>query len=174
MSLKASALAIAALALAACGKPPAPPPSQDCSALSFTRATNLAANHVATCSESCGNGANPPSGGPHCGSTLACRVYDSAQESCRWLHNLEHGHLVLAYSCPAGCPEVVGALTAYWQERPSPRRMMLIPIAGMPRRVAAILWGETLLMDDVDTAGLDCLRARQDVSAPEPGLGCPQ
>ncbi|MFL5318889.1 MAG: DUF3105 domain-containing protein, partial [Myxococcaceae bacterium] len=69
------------------------------------------ATHVATCSDpSCGNGANPPTGGPHCPSPLACRSYPDAQPVCNWVHNLEHGHVALLFNCPSGCTDVTDAL----------------------------------------------------------------
>src|SRR5688572_30508297 len=97
----------AALCLGGC----AGPPSQSCSTPEPI--------HLSSCDdECCGNGENPPTGGGHCATPLPCRVFSTAQQRCRWIHNLEHGHVVLAYRCPQGCPEVVAALEEIWQAQP--------------------------------------------------------
>src|SRR5207244_313120 len=88
-----------------------PPPTPDGG---ITHTTGLANNHVPSCVDAsmCGSGDEPPPGGPHCPSPLACRVWDTAQNRCEYIHNLEHGHLVMAYNCPSGCNDVVQSLTA--------------------------------------------------------------
>jgi hypothetical protein len=138
--------------------------------------TGLANNHVPSCSDAsmCGSGDEPPPGGPHCPSWLTCRVWADPQNRCEYIHNLEHGHMVMAYNCPSGCDDVVQALTAYWNALPSPRRALVTPDPKLPKKVAAMVWGYTWEADAVDTAKLDAIHMLQDVDAPEPGLGCTQ
>ena len=156
------------LAVAACG--PVTPPSTE----GLTHHTGLANNHVPACLDAsqCGNGTHPPAGGPHCGSWLNCRVYATAQNRCEWIHNLEHGHMVLAYNCPSGCDDVVKALTDFHAALPTPRRALVTPDPMLTSRVAAIVWGYTWTGDTVDVQKLEAVRAVQDMDAPEPGLGC--
>ena len=101
------------------------------------RAAGVSGVHVASCADpSCGNGANPPLGGDHCGSTLPCRRYDAGQPRCAWIHNLEHGHAVLAYNCPDGCPALVEKLNAVWEAQPASKRILVTPDPALPFRMA--------------------------------------
>ncbi len=129
------------------------------------------ARHTATCSDACGNEVNPPTGGPHCASTAPCREYDTPQPRCEWIHNLEHGHAVLAYNCPQGCPDEVEALRAIRAER-GPSRILLTPDPLLPHRVAAIVWAWSYSGDHVDADAIAEVLSHQDEEAPEPGLGC--
>ena len=141
------------------------------------RATNIEAIHVTSCADdnACGIATNPPIGGNHCSVWLNCRKYDTAQPRCQWLHNLEHGHAVLAYNCPSGCPETVAKLSALWdsfQTNPSRRRMVLTPDPKLPRKVAAVVWGFGWMGDDYDEAAITEVLSHQDAEAPEAFLGC--
>jgi hypothetical protein len=142
------------------------------------RAPNLAGSHLASCDDpACGNGANPPLGGDHCPTTLACRVYDTAQPRCNWIHNLEHGHAVLAYNCPSGCPEIVQELNDIWSARQGDtqkRRIILTPDPDLPMKVAAIVWGFGWQGDTVNSGAIDTVLTHQDEEAPEKLLGCVQ
>jgi hypothetical protein len=162
------AVAVLSLFAACSGKPVVTPPA------GVTHTPGLANNHVPGCiaPSACGSGDEPPPGGPHCPSWLPCRVFTTAQNRCEWLHNLEHGHLVLAYNCPQGCDDVVQALTGFHASLPSPKRALVTPDPLLKTRVAAIVWGYTWAGDSVDVEKLDAIRSLQDTDAPEPGLGC--
>ncbi|MBL8956026.1 MAG: DUF3105 domain-containing protein [Myxococcaceae bacterium] len=135
-----------------------------------THVTGLANNHVTSCTDQAACGGNePPVGGPHCGSWLPCRVHTTAQSRCQYVHNLEHGHMVLAYNCPSGCDDVQAALAGYQQ---SHTRVLLTPDPRLSSKVAAMVWGYSWAGDTVDVAKLDAVRSMQDVDAPEAGLGC--
>jgi hypothetical protein len=133
--------------------------------------------HV-SCGSTCGNGLSPPTAGPHCAQTLACAAYDAPQNACNWVHNLEHGHLVLLYQCPEGCPEVVSTLKQLAAEAPAGlngvHRALVMPATGLATRTAALLWRRSLQADAPDTEALRCFMKLQDESGvvPEPGLGC--
>jgi hypothetical protein len=141
----------------------------------ITARTGLDNPHVGSCTDPalCGRD-EPPAGGPHCGTTLACRVFTAAQGRCQYLHNMEHGHLVLAYNCPSGCDDVVQALAGFHASLPSPKRALVTPDPLLQTKVAAMVWGYTWAGDAVDVAKLDALRTLQDMAAPEAGLGCSQ
>lgn len=142
------------------------------------RAANIEAIHVASCVDdnACGsNATNPPLGGNHCSVWLNCRKYDAPQPRCQWLHNLEHGHAVLLYNCPNGCPETVERLRAHWdglQTNPSRKRILLTPDPKLPRKVAAVVWGFGWMGDDYDEAAISEVLSHQDAEAPEAFLGC--
>jgi hypothetical protein len=116
--------------------------------------------------------ANPPASGPHWPMWQEpWGPYPNGLPRERWVHNLEHGGVVLLYNCPAGCDDVVGALTTVWQATPPDRfneqRLLIVPDAQMPHKVAAIAWGWRWQSDTVDMNGLRCfINARYD-RAPE-------
>lgn len=162
--------ALGVLVLVGCSSPPplVVPPG-------VTHFTNLVSSpHVPSCTDAsrCGSGDEPPPGGPHCGSLVTCRIHGTAQNRCEWIHNLEHGHLVLAYNCPAGCDEIVSALAGYHQALPYPRRAVVTPDPRLTSKVAAMVWGFTWSGEAFDMEKIEAVRSLQDVEAPEAGLGC--
>jgi len=166
----AAACAISAVLLCFAACPAADP----CARYGVVHASG-ARDHVATCGDpACGNGLDPPNAGPHCGITAACQVFSSPQPPCEWIHNLEHGHVVLAYNCPSGCPEIVAGLQQVWTEAASPKRILVTPDPAMGHAVAAIVWGTSWSGDQLDLDAIRCVAALQDVDAPEPGLPCQQ
>lgn len=135
--------------------------------------------HVATCDDpTCGDGYNPPTGGPHCPYPLPCHDYSTAQARCSWIHNLEHGHVVFAHNCPGGCPDEVNALGCLLDELPlqssGAPRALITPDPQLPNRVAAVVWGWSFSADDLDPDAIRCLITHQDQEAPEAGLACAQ
>lgn len=152
-----------------------PKPSTAVGDAGLTHHFNLEAIHVASCdSSACGEKANPPLGGPHCSAWSACRVFDAPIARCVWLHNLEHGHAVLAYNCPNGCPQTVSALTTHWQRARDAgnARVLMTPDPNLPTQVAAIVWGWGWWGDTVDAEAIEAVLSHQDEDAPERGLPC--
>jgi hypothetical protein len=137
-------------------------------------ATELEHYHVAACDDPtvCGNGTEPPVGGPHCPVWLNCRVWAEAQERCEYIHNLEHGHMVMVYNCPSGCDDIVATLTAYFNSKAVPRRILVVPDPLLKHRVAAMVWGWGYEGDTIDNDTLDTIYAHHDEEAPEAGLAC--
>jgi len=89
----------------------------------------------------------------------------------KWMHNLEHGGIVLLYNCPSGCSNVLDALTNIRLSQPPDKynviRILVVPDAKMPHQVAAVSWGWRWQGDTVDTAAIQCfINARYD-RAPE-------
>jgi len=85
----------------------------------------------------------------------------------QWMHNLEHGGIVLLYNCPSGCQDVVDQLTALMLSQPPDKfnevRMLLVPDGKMPHKVAAVAWGWRWQGDVVDKTALQCfINARYD------------
>ncbi len=178
--LRALVPVLAVLSLTACGSTEEPGPQQPegCERFSFPLSAPQAATHMSTCtSTACGNGENPPNSGPHCASVAPCRVHSSPVARCMYLHNLEHGHAVLLYNCPEGCPDEVAKLEAAAAGAKTGangvRRALVAQDPQLPQRVAAMLWRRTYLTDSADPEALRCLLTLQDTDAPEPGLSCP-
>ncbi len=111
----------------------------------------------------------PPASGKHVNKTgfgpLEPKVYGPDDDSVPngWIHNLEHGGLVLLYSCDRGACDDVGlaALQAFDQGFPS-SAVCSIPagVVGpvvarfeqMPTRYAALVWDRVLYLDTLDDA----------------------
>jgi uncharacterized protein DUF3105 len=174
MSLLHRALpALVLSSLLACG----PSDPEDCSRYGISLSPPPAtARHLTCASSTCGDGQNPPTSGDHCSDTLRCRVHDTEQNRCVWLHNLEHGHAVLLYNCPEGCPEIVATLESLRQEAKTGGngviRAIVAPDSRIPTRVAGLLWRRSWGADAPDANAIRCLLQHQDAEAPEPELAC--
>src|SRR5262245_57036708 len=94
---------------------------------------------------------NPPTGGPHWGQWAAYKKYDVPVPRPMYVHNLEHGGIVLAYRCPKPCPDVVAFLGKEYDDFPAdplcafrgapPHRLILTPDPELDVPVAAAAWG---------------------------------
>jgi hypothetical protein len=106
--------------------------------------------HLSMCSE-ISYTMNPPCFGPHYGIWAAFQHYDEAIPRGFWLHSMEHGAVVIAYSC-TDCDDEVQAAKTLIDELPadpicsSPvdRRVILTPDPKLDTRWAASAWGFTL------------------------------
>ena len=74
-----------------------------------------------------------------------------------WVHNLEHGAVVLLYNCPSGCPELVSEIREFIPTLPRGRnarrgvpRMLAVPYTEMDSRIAVVAWGWLLELDEFD------------------------
>ncbi|MHB1845035.1 MAG: DUF3105 domain-containing protein [Deltaproteobacteria bacterium] len=97
---------------------------------------------------------NPPAGGDHYPVWAVWGVHSDAVPAEYFVHNEEHGGVVLLYHCDAGCPDVVSALTALAQSQPPDplcesqgtgviSRMLVLPDPSLDVPVAAAAWGWT-------------------------------
>jgi hypothetical protein len=136
----------------------------------------------------------PPASGRHYNTSgqgpIQARVYqpDEATIPEGWVHNLEHGALILLYSCPQGAgpgctDEGQAALDSLYPKVPA------TPICGvaanqlhvftrfddMPWPYAAIVWDVVLPLQSIDDATILDFYARQgDRFNPEDPPGCGQ
>ncbi|HVJ15023.1 MAG TPA: DUF3105 domain-containing protein [Polyangiaceae bacterium] len=114
--------------------------------------------HVALCSEVT-YATNPPSSGSHYPTWADFGVYDFPLPRGFWVHNLEHGAVVVSYNCPTDCAAEVAAASA-WLYQLSPDascptgapRVLLVPDPELDVRWAASSWGFTLRADCFDDA----------------------
>jgi hypothetical protein len=118
-----------------------------------------AAAHVAEPLPASSYNSSPPSSGSHCNTWGRYATYGAARPlpACNFLHNLEHGAVVLLYNCPDGCPEITDALAAIVAAPPDDPdciapRLVLTPYAEMDVKVAAAAWGYTWTSDCMDDA----------------------
>jgi hypothetical protein len=160
---------LVALALCACGQkkpPPSGPVLGDGGVGMTLRETNLSHNHLATCDDpNCGNGMNPPLGGDHCPTWLNCRVFDTAQPKCNWIHNLEHGALVMVYNCNgAGCDAFIQQLKDYQVTHTD---ALVTPDPDLPDVAAVMVWGFGWLGNGFNQAAFDEVASHQGAESPE-------
>lgn len=107
---------------------------------------------------------SPPSSGQHCNTWGEYGPYVAARPlpACNFLHNLEHGAIVLLYNCPDGCPEITDVLGGILADPPTDPdciapRLVLTPYEEMDAKVAAVAWGFTWTSDCMDDAARDSL-----------------
>jgi hypothetical protein len=113
--------------------------------------------------------ANPPASGNHWPTPAPWGVASAPIDREQWVHNLEHGGVVLLYNCPSGCDADVAALTAL-RNRPADQfhevRILVTPDATMPKKLAAVAWGWRWQGDSFDQAAVKCfIDARYDKGA---------
>jgi hypothetical protein len=111
----------------------------------------------------------PPASGPHFNvrgqGPIARNFYGPGTESSPggWVHNLEHGFVVFAYSCRDGCPpeetldQVRAAMDAVPQTEGAvacgiPNKVVTVRFDQMSTKFAAIAWDRVMLTDTWDSA----------------------
>ncbi|MEZ4237280.1 MAG: DUF3105 domain-containing protein [Myxococcota bacterium] len=88
----------------------------------------------------------PPAGGPHDPCWAAFGVHDEPVPDDNWVHNLEHGAVVLLSDC-TDCDADRAALAEIATDRPF---VLVTPYSGMPKPFAAVAWGVRMLTGCVD------------------------
>ena len=131
--------------------------------------------HTDACSE-LSYGTNPPSSGTHYGSWPAFKVYDAAVPRGFLVHAMEHGAVVIGYSCTDCDDERDAARALVADLGPDPlccadpsctgatTRLILAPDPRLDTAWAAAAWGVTLVGDcfepDVFRAFVEAHRGR--------------
>lgn len=92
---------------------------------------------------------DPPAGGAHnpCWAEWGAHTDEVRPEN--WVHNLEHGGVVLLYWCPDGCADTIAELTKFADTH---ERALLTPYRDLQTRFAYVSWGYRLLTNCDDTA----------------------
>jgi uncharacterized protein DUF3105 len=128
-------------------------------------------------------GARPPIGGPHYnGWYPSYGVAEQPVPAGLWVHNLEHGAIVLLYRCENGCADLVARLRAFHAALPKGRnarsgaaRLLATPYAEMDHRIAVIAWGQLLELDDFDPERVEAFYLEHLDRGPEcRALACPE
>ena len=89
---------------------------------------------------------NPPASGPHYPSPKDWGIYTTTIAPGYWVHNLEHGGVVVLYDCPTGCSQVVTELQQAYQTFPKDKynevKLLATPYSGLPNgtQVMALAW----------------------------------
>jgi len=94
-----------------------------------------------------------------------------------WIHNLEHGGMVVLYRCPEGCgTDAQTALAAVQGQLPaSPicafpptNNVVVTRFDQMPTPYAAVVWGRVLFLDSLDVGAIKTFYAQSADQGPEP------
>jgi hypothetical protein len=91
----------------------------------------------------------PPAGGSHNPCWTHYGVHDEAVPDERWVHNLEHGGVVLLYNCPQGCAAELAQLKSMVDSYQS-KWIVLTPNAELPKRFAIVAWWRRIVTDCLD------------------------
>lgn len=111
--------------------------------------------------------ANPPHSGPHWPQWQSWGEHESTVEREYWVHNLEHGGIVLSYRCPGGCEADLEVLRTVMEMRPQ-LRILLTPDPELPSDgFAAISWTWVHLFETPDLDELLCFVDQHENHAPE-------
>lgn len=123
---------------------------------------------------------NPPSSGEHYPTWADFGEYDFPLPRGYWMHNLEHGAVVVSYHCSAGCADDLAAARAWLAtlvadagcETGSRARVLLVPDPELDVAWAASAWGHTLRADcfDAEVFSSFYLAHAGQPPAPEAGL----
>jgi hypothetical protein len=104
----------------------------------------------------------PPSSGNHYPYWAAYMTYDQPVPEGYWVHNLEHGSIVLTYNCgEAGCADDIAKAQQMMDQFPDDslcaqqatgvrHRLLMTPDPRLDVRFAASAWGWTLRADCFD------------------------
>lgn len=132
------------------------------------------AAHVAT-GTPLGFASNPPASGSHYPRWGRWGVHGEVLPRGHYVHNLEHGGVVLLYRCEGACPEIEAGLRAVMDNVPTDSacssairtRLVLTADPLLDTKVAAAAWTHIYRADCVDGASLlEFIRSHYD-QAPE-------
>lgn len=139
----------------------------------YDTATAPAPTHVQACADVAYT-TNPPCVGPHYGAWAAFQNYDQAIPRGFWVHSLEHGAVVITYSCKDCDDEVLAAKTMIEElpvdplcRAPIERRVILTPDPRLDTRWAASAWGFTLTSDCFEPAVFSAFAISHNAAGPE-------
>lgn len=134
-----------------------------CTVVEVTNIPEPDFNHITPCTPIT-YATNPPSGGNHWPIWAAFKQYTTPVPREMYVHDLEHGAIVLTYRCPDGCPDVVAALGKVFgsqgdplclsQPGDPPARMVLTPDPLLDTPIAASAWGATYTATCIDIPSL--------------------
>jgi hypothetical protein len=152
------------------------PGETECSVVMTTGIPVSPAVHLPYCTE-VEYATNPPSGGDHWQQWAAFKEYSTAIRREIYVHDLEHGAVVLAYKCQDTCPEVVQMLRDVVAEATSDplcvqaggaaARLVITPDPKLDTPIAAAAWGATYKATCIDKGSLAAFVAKVYGQGPE-------
>ncbi len=86
----------------------------------------------------------PPTSGPHWPRVASWGVHEEELPSEIWVHNLEHGGVVILYRCELPCPDLVRQLGEIYQTFPKSKhghvKLVVTPNGKITSRLAILAW----------------------------------
>ncbi|MBX7078387.1 MAG: DUF3105 domain-containing protein [Nannocystaceae bacterium] len=111
---------------------------------------------------------DPPASGPHYPTWAAWGEHTGVVPRGNWVHNLEHGGIVLSYRCNDDCEPELQTLRDVLAARQQLRILLTKdPLLPGQERFAAIAWTWVLRFDAPDLATLTCFADQHENHAPE-------
>jgi hypothetical protein len=98
---------------------------------------------------------NPPASGTHYSTTTTWAVHKEPVETGYWVHNLEHGGIVLLYKCPDNnCPDTVSQIESLHGQMPRSKyntiKLAAVPFNEMTPNFMVSAWNAQLDLDTLD------------------------
>ncbi|MBI3242785.1 MAG: DUF3105 domain-containing protein [Chloroflexi bacterium] len=115
----------------------------------------------------------PPSSGTHYGTTMPnLGFYDQPWPEGYWVHNLEHGDVVVLYNCGDDCANLKAQLKALVDKAPQRRcptpKLIVLPYSqGMTTPISVIAWGRQLDVAEYDEKAILDFYKRYEDRGPE-------
>lgn len=143
---------------------------------------DLGRNHVATGTKVTYDFC-PPTSGPHYNDArfgpIAPRFYgqDDTTAPEGWVHNLEHGQMVVLYRCPEGCtPAAQTELSALQGQipasplcaLPATSSVVVTRFDDLPTPYAVVTWGRVMFLDTLDVPTIIAYHDQNADRGPEP------
>ena len=101
----------------------------------------------------------PPSSGPHYGRPAVYRVSDTPVPEGSWVHNLEHGAIVLLFKCGDGCETRVKQIQDLFDRLPDGNfgevKMVATPYDRAPTEFTLLAWGWQEDLDEFDAGRIE-------------------
>ncbi|MDP8903902.1 MAG: DUF3105 domain-containing protein, partial [Chloroflexota bacterium] len=149
---------------------PEPTPAPEPTARLGFPTTDLGRTHAVDPTRTLQYGFCPPTSGDHLSiqgeAPLAPAVYPAGSERSPggWVHNLEHGYVVLLYTCPGGavggegCPSAAEmAQIQQWFDTAAappvsqcPKKVLAVRFDEMSTRFALVSWNRAMLFNEFD------------------------
>lgn len=157
----------------------APLPGQtECKVTITTNLPHFGASHHPLCTELTYQ-TNPPSSGDHWSIWAQFRTYTTEVPRGMYVHNLEHGAVVMAYDCPSGCADVAQAFEDAANEfgvdplcAASPTgaersRVIITPDPELDKPIGIAAWRATYVATCIDPPSLLDFIEKNYAKAPE-------
>jgi|SRR5579884_3301665 hypothetical protein len=103
------------------------------------------------------NGHYPPTFGNHYSTWRPPGIYDSPVPEGNFVHDLEHGAIVILYNCPSACPELTDQLRGLLTSLPRSNgqvKLVISPNSKIDHRLAVLAWDWELDLDGFDGAAI--------------------
>lgn len=117
---------------------------------------------------------NPPASGVHCPFWEPdCGEHDDVVPRCNWVHNLEHGWVILLWNCPGGCDAELEPFRQMLDDAPVQggfgSRILMTEDPELDSRFAVVAWDWVWEGDELDLEILHCFVTWHYGGGPEGG-----